>query len=193
MALVVACAFVVPGPAGFPSRQSSQRLASFMTDTTVTLRDYQASRWRKLAEQRLEHVTELFVSGRWQRYFGERDFLEIVRQSKDAVAAWRKLEFPREVDPRLPGASFAAPELLTDKAPARVDERSRFAAESSPLEAPTGFHDAPIEPPLASDAGEEVALVSVAAVANLRRASLLPSPFEDAMGPIALQRLRRAQ
>jgi uncharacterized repeat protein (TIGR03809 family) len=165
-----------------------------MTDTTFTLRDYQASRWRKLAEQRLEHVTELFVSGRWQRYFGERDFLEIVRQSKDAVAAWRRLESSHEVkvDARLPGASHAASEPLIDKASARVDERSGFAAQAARLFAPTDLDDARTEPPLVRDA-DEPELVSAAAVAELRPALLLRSPFEDAVGAIASQRLRRAQ
>src|SRR6266700_1932678 len=50
-------------------RTSTTHFATFMTDTTINLRDYQIPRWRKLAEQRLEHITELFVTGRWQRYF----------------------------------------------------------------------------------------------------------------------------
>src|SRR4051794_40340371 len=63
-----------------------------MTDTTINLRDYPVARWRKLAEQRLEHITDLFVTGRWRRYFSEADFLELVRQTKDAVATWQRLD-----------------------------------------------------------------------------------------------------
>ena len=70
-----------------PGDPDINAFADFMTDTTFNLRDYQIPRWRKLAEQRLEHVTDLFVTGRWRRYFSEKDFLELVRQSRDAAAA----------------------------------------------------------------------------------------------------------
>src|SRR5438045_4026632 len=94
-----------------------------MTDITINLRDYQVSRWRKLAEQRLEHITELFVTGRWQRYFSERDFLEMVRQSKDAVATWRRLDAPQLETPmpQRPSLTIAVAEatpVVVDEAPA---------------------------------------------------------------------------
>src|SRR6201987_6191147 len=54
-------------------------------------------RWRELAEQRLEHVTELFESGRWRRYYGELAFLENIREAKVAVETWRGLSTPRVV------------------------------------------------------------------------------------------------
>ncbi len=54
-------------------------------------------RWRKLAEQRLEHLTELFESGRWRRYYGELAFLENIREAKVAVETWRGLSAPRAV------------------------------------------------------------------------------------------------
>lgn len=34
------------------------------------------SRWRILAEQRLEHLNELFESGRWRRYHTEQAFVD---------------------------------------------------------------------------------------------------------------------
>jgi uncharacterized repeat protein (TIGR03809 family) len=49
------------------------------------------ARWCNLAEQRLEHLTELFETGRWRRYHGEREFLENIREAKEAVATWRDL------------------------------------------------------------------------------------------------------
>src|ERR1700759_4737842 len=52
-------------------------------------------RWRALAEQRLEHLTELFESGRWRRYYGELAFLENIREAKVAVETWRGLSTPR--------------------------------------------------------------------------------------------------
>jgi hypothetical protein len=48
-------------------------------------------RWCTLAEQRLEHLTELFESGRWRRYHSERAFLENIQEAKTAVETWRKL------------------------------------------------------------------------------------------------------
>jgi uncharacterized repeat protein (TIGR03809 family) len=49
------------------------------------------ARWCNLAEQRLEHLTELFESGRWRRYHTELDFLENIQEAKAAVETWRDL------------------------------------------------------------------------------------------------------
>jgi uncharacterized repeat protein (TIGR03809 family) len=49
------------------------------------------ARWCSLAEARLEHLTELFESGRWRRYHSERAFLENIREAKTAVETWRAL------------------------------------------------------------------------------------------------------
>jgi len=48
-------------------------------------------RWCVLAEQRLEHLTELFESGRWRRYHSEISFLENIQEAKKAVETWRGL------------------------------------------------------------------------------------------------------
>ena len=49
------------------------------------------ARWCTLAEQRLEHLTELFETGRWRRYHSELAFLENIQEAKTAVETWRKL------------------------------------------------------------------------------------------------------
>lgn len=49
------------------------------------------ARWCNLAERRLEHLTELFETGRWRRYHSERAFLENIREAKAAVETWRNL------------------------------------------------------------------------------------------------------
>jgi uncharacterized repeat protein (TIGR03809 family) len=49
------------------------------------------ARWSVLAEQRLEHLTELFESGRWRRYHSELAFLENIQEAKTAVEIWRDL------------------------------------------------------------------------------------------------------
>ncbi len=48
-------------------------------------------RWRALAEQRLDYLIALQESGRWQRYHGEPDFLDNLRDAYAAVEAWRVL------------------------------------------------------------------------------------------------------
>jgi uncharacterized repeat protein (TIGR03809 family) len=49
------------------------------------------ARWCDLAEQRLEHLTELFETGRWRRYHSELAFLENIKEAKSAVETWRDL------------------------------------------------------------------------------------------------------
>jgi uncharacterized repeat protein (TIGR03809 family) len=49
------------------------------------------ARWCILAERRLEYLTELFETGRWRRFHGEREFLENIQEAKAAVATWRDL------------------------------------------------------------------------------------------------------
>ncbi len=48
-------------------------------------------RWCALAEQRLDHLTELFETGRWRRYHTELAFLENIQEAKAAVELWRDL------------------------------------------------------------------------------------------------------
>jgi uncharacterized repeat protein (TIGR03809 family) len=48
-------------------------------------------RWCVLAEQRLDHLTELFETGRWRRYHSEVSFLENIQEAKSAVETWRRL------------------------------------------------------------------------------------------------------
>ena len=49
------------------------------------------ARWCVLAERRLDHLTELFETGRWRRYHSETAFLENIREAKAAVETWRGL------------------------------------------------------------------------------------------------------
>jgi uncharacterized repeat protein (TIGR03809 family) len=48
-------------------------------------------RWCALAEERLDHLTELFETGRWRRYHSELSFLENIQEAKSAVETWRRL------------------------------------------------------------------------------------------------------
>ena len=63
-----------------------------MTDRTDVARGRDiVARWCRLAEQRLEHLTELFETGRWRRYHTESAFLENIKEAKAAVETWRGL------------------------------------------------------------------------------------------------------
>jgi hypothetical protein len=57
----------------------------------VALRRELLARWCALAEQRLQHLTDLFESGRWRRYYSERAFLENIKEAKKALETWRAL------------------------------------------------------------------------------------------------------
>jgi uncharacterized repeat protein (TIGR03809 family) len=72
-------------------------------------------RWRMLAEQRLEHLTELFESGRWRRYHSERTFLENIKEAKDAVETWRSLAIPKPIPPRAASRPAPAPPIQLRK------------------------------------------------------------------------------
>jgi uncharacterized repeat protein (TIGR03809 family) len=150
-----------------------------MTEAIGTLRDYQAMRWRKLAERRLEHMTELFVSGRWQRYFGERDFLETVRQSKALVAAWRTLEPRDEPDSRLPHTPFAVTGPVNGDEPRTAAPAAQPAAQVQTAVSPRTTTSSPPTP------------APVVERKPARLASLLPSPFEDPSGVVTWLRPRR--
>ena len=65
-------------------------------------------RWRLLAERRLEHLTELFESGRWRRYYSERAFLENIQEAKAAVALWRDLSMPQAIEAAKPNGATRA-------------------------------------------------------------------------------------
>jgi hypothetical protein len=101
-------------------------------------------RWRMLAEQRLEHLTELFESGRWRRYHSEKAFLENIREAKNAVEIWRGLSTSKAV-PQKPVAAAQsiliralAPVPVTAPEPIKlpVAKEVAFAAQAETPAAP---------------------------------------------------------
>ncbi|MEH2526640.1 MULTISPECIES: TIGR03809 family protein [unclassified Bradyrhizobium] len=123
------------------------------------------ARWCNLAEQRLEHLTELFESGRWRRYHTEVEFLENIQEAKAAVEIWRDL-LSREaslentaIDLAWLGRRRTAPLLLT---PLPRDEGFRQpVVHLKPQPAPTAA-----TPPRDIPADVLVALESQLVVAN---------------------------
>src|ERR1700760_1294594 len=118
-------------------------------------------RWRELAEQRLEHLTELFESGRWRRYYGELAFLENIREAKVAVETWRGLSTPRAV----------AEPVIRVTWPVAEAPRARPVAQ------------APVEVPAAAEASVEPAIDFLA----LERALDVPDEGEQVLDFAAIE------
>ncbi len=55
------------------------------------------ARWRMLAERRLNHLVELYESGRWKLYHSEAEFLSMVKEARAALKAWETLAPPDAV------------------------------------------------------------------------------------------------
>ena len=90
-----------------------------------------ASRWRALAEQRLEYLTELFESDRWRRFYSERSFLQDIQEAKAAVETWRNLSEGGAVASAHSGdvqRSAAAPVVPEPKLLSAVAEEAGTAA-----------------------------------------------------------------
>jgi len=100
------------------------------------------ARWCNLAEQRLEHLNELFETGRWRRYHSEQAFLENIQEARAAVEIWRNLQMReasldntaidlswlgrlRSTLPRSDGLPAAVPRLLPPSAPIPAQPLSR--------------------------------------------------------------------
>ncbi|MBR1267922.1 TIGR03809 family protein [Bradyrhizobium sp. AUGA SZCCT0222] len=99
------------------------------------------ARWCNLAEQRLDYLTELFETGRWRRFHTEDAFLENIREAKEAVELWRKLE-TREasLDNTAVDLSWLGRRqhgLLRDRLPP-APRPQRIAAELPPRDVPGG-------------------------------------------------------
>ncbi|MBX9710811.1 MAG: TIGR03809 family protein [Xanthobacteraceae bacterium] len=54
-------------------------------------------RWRILAQQRMDHLIELYQSGRWKLYHKETEFLAMVQESRAALKVWEQLAPPDPV------------------------------------------------------------------------------------------------
>src|SRR3954471_7913030 len=79
-----------------------------------------AARWCALAEQRLEHLSEMFETGRWRRYHSEIAFLENIQEARRAVQTWRAIVAGEDVAAAAASVSSAfgwSPATLSRMAP----------------------------------------------------------------------------
>ncbi len=121
-----------------------------------------AARWCALAEQRLDHLTELFETGRWRRYHSELAFLENIQEAKTAVEIWRDLS-TREASHDNPAVdiSWLARTTVSPKRERLSDQVHRLAPEPQPAQSPA-------EPPPSA--------ISIIPEADLVCATEAPSP-----------------
>lgn len=133
-----------------------------MTHRTDAARGQEiVARWCNLAEQRLEHLTELFETGRWRRYHSEQAFLENIREARAAVDIWRELltreasldNSPIDLSWLGRGKSILPPRRLSLTPERRSDAtalaQAAMTAVAAALETATDVLD---EPPTVADA-----------------------------------------
>jgi uncharacterized repeat protein (TIGR03809 family) len=81
------------------------------------------ARWRALAEQRLEYLTELFETGRWRRFHSEHAFLENIKEAKAAVKTWRELSSPGTSSDKITSDKINIDRFWSDRPHAGVVQR----------------------------------------------------------------------
>ncbi|WP_316238699.1 TIGR03809 family protein [Bradyrhizobium sp. SZCCHNR1015] len=86
-----------------------------------------AARWCALAERRLDHLTELFDSGRWRRYYTEQSFLDDLRHAKAAVQTWQALSRAEPERVSIVPSQRPVPVLAAPPAPVRLAEPEPIA------------------------------------------------------------------
>ena len=136
-------------------------------------------RWCALAEQRLEHLTELFETGRWRRYHSELSFLENIQEAKKAVETWRSLA-TREAS--LDNSAIDISWLNSPKpVPPRRNPLSGYYVPPPPRRAEVRLVpeivEAPIAPAMSAEISESV--VQAAVPAQTVSQDVTPAPAID--------------
>ncbi|MBN9598451.1 MAG: TIGR03809 family protein [Afipia sp.] len=71
-------------------------------------------RWRILAQKRLDHLVELYESGRWKLYYDEPEFLAMIQETRSALKVWHELA---PLDPQFDQPAGIAPSEVLDDSP----------------------------------------------------------------------------
>lgn len=165
-----------------------------MTDRTDVARGRDiVARWSALAEQRLDYLTDLFETGRWRRYHGERDFLENIREAKAAVETWRGLlnaeatPDNRPVDLSWIGRRSSVPpmkgEVPAEQSPSIAPQLAALAEAPPVSVVPAMSEPEPVRAPDAVATAEQSDLdrtlaLTLDIVAMAERYPLLPNAFQ---------------
>jgi uncharacterized repeat protein (TIGR03809 family) len=89
------------------------------------------TRWRILAQRRLDYLVGLDESGRWKLYYSEGNFLEIVQEARANLTTWHKLAPPDAVLDK-PVEVAIAQEEQADLGAAKLGTVSLGTAKSLP-------------------------------------------------------------
>ena len=116
------------------------------------------NRWCALAEQRLDHLTELFETGRWRRYHSEVSFLENIQEAKSAVETWRKL---------------ASREALLDNSAVDISWLNS-PKPVPPRRNPLAGYNMPLPPPRRAAVGVDLAMIAASIVPEMGEAERVP-------------------
>ena len=134
-------------------------------------------RWCALAEQRLEHLTELFETGRWRRYHSELSFLENIQEAKSAVETWRRLA-TREAS--LDNSAVDLSWLNSPKpVPPRRNPLSGYYMPPPPRRAEVRVEPETIEAPIAPCMSEGVLAISEKTTSEQTASNSLPPVVDD--------------
>lgn len=87
----------------------AERLASLRSLDPVALK------WRSLIERRRAHFVDLYLSGRWKRYFSEEQFLTNFREAMSMADRWT------EIAPKPGDRNLTQPELTLRSAFGRAE------------------------------------------------------------------------
>ena len=83
---------------GLRRRQMSAKDASQLASPLSVLSlDPIALKWRNLADRRRAHLVDLYLTGRWKRYYSEEQFLICFRDTMDMAERWNEIA-PRPAD-----------------------------------------------------------------------------------------------
>lgn len=136
-----------------------------------------AARWCALAEQRLQHLSEMFETGRWRRYHSEIVFLENIQEAKRAVQTWRALATGGDV---AEAAASVTPALGWSPATMpRVFPREQQAQTVQPK----AVHIAPAVPVRLDPAPDVLAEITEAPIAAPAAMAMFTAP--DVRPPVA--------
>ncbi|OAF07046.1 hypothetical protein AYJ54_18480 [Bradyrhizobium centrolobii] len=125
-----------------------------------------AERWCALAEQRLEHLTEMFETGRWRRYHSELAFLENIQEAKRVLQTWRAIAAGEDVS-----AAAASVTSAFGWSPATIPRRTQ--REQVQTVQPKAVHIEPAAPVALDPTPNVLAEITEAPIAPI--ATFLPT------------------
>ncbi len=108
----------------------TERLASLRSLDPVALK------WRNLIERRRSHFVDLYLSGRWKRYYSEEQFLASFRETMSIADRWTEIA-PKPDDKNLarvdlPDLALDAPKTEAPKADAPMPDETDAASPQNP-------------------------------------------------------------